>query len=87
MSKSVKANGLGSLIVWEAAIIACVGAEATEAVELRHRPDLYSAKAVGEVYVPVLQFIKAGSDSVRRLDNSRQQKVKMITANFSQSNQ
>ena len=49
--------------------IACVGAEAIEAIELRNRPDLYSAKAVGEPHVPVLQSIKAGSVSVKRIDS------------------
>ena len=62
---------IGEWTVWEVAHIACilVYAKATEALELRHRQDLISAKAVDELHVPVLQSIKAGSVSVRRLDS------------------
>ena len=60
---------IGEWTVWEVAHIACIYAKATEALELRHKQDLYSAKAVGELHVPVLQCIKAGSVSVRRLDS------------------
>ena len=45
-------------------------AKATEALlELRHRQYFYSVKAVGELPVLMLQFIKAGRVSVRRLDS------------------
>ena len=80
MSMFVKLNGVGVWTVWKAAHIACVGAEATEAIELRHRQGLHSAKAVGEPYVPVLQSIKAESVILKR----REQNAKMITAKFSQ---
>ena len=59
---------IGAWTVWEVAHIACIYAKATEPLQLRHRQDLYSAKVVGEFHVPVLQSIKAGSVSVRRLD-------------------
>ena len=58
---------IGEWIVWEVAHIACIYAKATVALKLRHRQDLYSANAVGELHVPVLQSIKAGSISVKRL--------------------
>ena len=38
--------------------IAYVGAEATEAVEPKHRPDLNSAEAMAERHVPMLRFNK-----------------------------
>ena len=34
---------------WEVAHIACIYAKVTEALGLKHRQDLYSAKAVGEL--------------------------------------
>ena len=44
-------------------------AKATETLELKHRQNLHRAKAVSELHVPVLQFIKEGSVSVRKLDS------------------
>ena len=60
---------IGGWKVWKVAHIACIYAKATKALELRHRQDLYSAKAVGELHVQLLQSIKSGSVSVRRVDS------------------